>query len=264
MERVRNVMVQEISYYENRLRDWHLNINEKCDTHTIQKLIDNCSDTIKMCKKNNYAYLVTSLNEGDIKRYEVELFAQKLNYYLNNLRTLEIKMGYHVICFNGEDKNISIMKKDIRDIYEYAYRKNNISKTYILFHPKYKYMFNEILLDLRTISKLKQLQYVNTFVDILWIIEKVNKIWQTNEEKFNLENIVFNRINTIEKLQYQCEILDDIINIEENYRLIKKLLKKNTNFYIMNPYEEDTYIKLQEVIIYLSFFGENSREKNYE
>ncbi len=259
-----DIKVKEILNSADKFYDWHFSFNQKCDIVRLRKLVNNCQATLRF-SKDNFNELVEALAEDSIKRYELDLFIRKLDYYLNRIRRLKIELRNHVVNIDIKYKNIKVLRKDFKNILSYTNKKGNVTKFYILTHYKYKYIFNGITSDLRPIKDFKQAKYASLYIEILCMIDELNKVWKLNAEKLQLESITFNFDNVSEKLQFQCVQLHKIYNIHTVYnKSITKVLKKNTCFKALNPYLEDTYERIEEVLDYLCFYNIYLEKKTSE
>ena len=249
-------------YYE-KLGDWHLNILDECDIERIKKLVISCKNTIISTNESDYKSLLDSIKNGDVKRAQLELFLFKLDYYLTKIRCLKLELGYHVVSFNEGYKDIKTLKSDFCHIYKYMSSKKKIKGLYALIHKKYQYILQGSTSDLMIIKSMKQAKYIKIYIELLWLAEEVNKLWQLNISDLRLLNLVFNPENILVKLDNISEGLHKIVDLYIIYnKSIIRLLKKNTCFQTLNPYYESTYDKINDVVNYIYYYDEYIIEKN--
>lgn len=250
-------------YYE-KLGDWHLNIIDKCDIDKIKKLLIGCKNTITIINESDYKHILISLRDGDIKRGELELFLFKLDYYLTKVRSLKLELGCHVVSFNKGYKDVKTLRTDFSHVYRYISSKKEIKGLYTLTHKKYSYILGGSTSDLMSIRSMKQAKYIKIYIELLWLAEEVNKLWGVNVNTLNLFNVSFNPENILVKLEDISQRLHKIAQLYIIYnKSILRLLKKNTCFHALNPYEEYTYDRINDVINYIYYYDEYIIQKTF-
>ncbi|MBC8061142.1 MAG: hypothetical protein H7Y18_10795 [Clostridiaceae bacterium] len=250
-------------YYE-KLVDWHLNVLDQCDLSKIKKLSTSCKNTIMGTKESDYKYLLDSIKNGDIKRTELELFLFKLDYYLYKIRCLKLELGCHIVSFNDGYKDLKTLRADFSHIYKYITRKKEIKGLYKLIHKKYKYILNGSTSDFMNIKAMKQAKYIKVYIELLWVSEEVNKLWQLNVNTLKLKQEVFSQENSLVKLEDISERLHKITNLFILYKKsIVRLLKRNTCYKELNPYDECTYDKINDVVDYIYYYDEYITQKHF-
>ncbi|MBC8060020.1 MAG: hypothetical protein H7Y18_05075 [Clostridiaceae bacterium] len=250
-------------YYE-KLGNWHLNVLDECDIEKIKKLLISCKNTIIITNEGEYKSLLSSIKNGDIKRAELELFLFKLDYYLAKIRCLKLELGCHVVSFNKGYKDTKTLRADFSHIYKYICSKKEVQGLYPLIHKRYGYILQGTTSDLMTLKNMKQAKYIRVYIELLCLAEEVNKLWELNVTTLKLQSVFFNPENILIKLEVISERLHKISQLYIIYtKTILKLLKKNTCFQELNPYDEATYDKINDVISYISYYDKFVIQKTF-
>ena len=259
---IKNKEIYE-KYYE-KLGDWHLNIFDECDVYKLKKLLISCRNTIIITNESDFKPLLDSIKDGHVKRTELELFLFKLDYYLAKIRCIKLELGCHIVTFNEGYKNINTLRTDFSQIYKHIRSKKEIKGFYTLIHKKYRYILKGSTSDFMNIKTIKQAKYIKVYIELLWLTEEVNKLWKLNTGHFKLESYCFSQENILHKLEEISEDLHKISNLFIIYnRFILKLLKKNTSYKQLNPYDQSTYDKVNDVVNYIYYYNECITGKNY-
>jgi len=250
--------------YYDKLENWHLDILSEFDIDKIKNLTTSCKNTIILTNESKYKGLLDSLKNGNIERLDLNMFLFKLEYYMTKIRDLRLELGWHVVSFNEGYKDIKTLRDDFRQIYTYISTKKEIKPLYALFHKKYKYILEGCTSDLMTIKSIKQAKHIKVYIELLWLSEEVNKLWKSNINKLKLDKVFFNAENILLELENITEKLHKIEQLYIIYnKSILRLLKRNTCFQALNPYDESTYDKINDVISYIYNYNEYIIKKTF-
>jgi len=111
---------------------------------------------------------------------------------------------------------------------------------------------------------MKQAKYIKIYIELLWLSEEVNKLWKLNELTLRLPDVSFDPKNILKNLEDTSESLHKIAQLYMIYnKSIQRLLKKNTSFKSLSPYDECTYDKINNVINYIYYYDKYIIEKTF-
>lgn len=244
MRWVGHKMLEEKCY---EINCWHLDNNRKINKNEIKKLCYKCINLLTKYKNSEYDKVIEALKNGKLKRYELEVFISKIDYYLLKINCEAQELGCHIIEIKNEDFIIEKMRKLLEGPHFRLF--NNSRLFHILIKTKYRNIFKGSSVDLREIKNIKQLKYLKNYAEIYYLKNKVINIAINNIDTVFVDNRNLGGKNAIEKLETISEILHNIYSIKDiYYQNIFKLLRKNTPYNIINPYDVESYYIILKII----------------
>jgi hypothetical protein len=233
---------------------WHFDTAHKCDIDKLTRLVKNCEENINIIKNSGYKTLLDGLAKSKIDKVDFIIFLSKIDYYLNKVREIKAELGCHVISFNCGYKDIKTLRSEFYEIYGHISKNGYIKNIYRITHPQYNYILKGVTVDFRNIERMKQARYVCEYIEMLNYTNDINKLWNEYKDVLFLDTNEFTADNICKNLQSAAELLHKISYLYMTYnKSITKLLKRNECFEKLNPFEEGTYKKIGEFLLYIEY-----------
>lgn len=235
------------NYCENI--QWHLDSSKKINKNRIEELCNKNIKVINKFKNGSYEELIVALKSGCLQRNDLGNFLSKIDYYLLKIYYEKQEMGFHVVVVNDKVAYDEEFRSAITKLY-CIFSNNGSSKiSYILLNTKYKDIAKGCAVDLREVQGIKQIKYLKNYAEICFYKKRLKEIYCEQRDRLFLKEWQFNCKNSIEQMENISEALHEIYDIKDIYvNTICKLLRKNTSYMVLNPYEVSSYYEIINII----------------
>lgn len=255
-----NELREEFEKYKPSLEGCCLNLAFNLNVEELIGCAEQCIKSINLIKKGMLKSSLNALEKGEISRTEVEVYYEKIKYYIRKIKMLKRALGVHIVCLPQGVSDLKTLKKDFNHIYIEIKKKGRINEVYRLMHSKFRYIFEGCTSDLRYIDNIKQAKYIKIFIDIEICKKQLKTLLNKAEADIKIENISFEGEKYIEKIEECLLDMEYLLNLRVSYseKLIR-LLKKNVYLGELNCYDDASYKRIKNIaegIYYLKSYKE--------
>ena len=257
---------EEFEKYKPSLEGCCLNLAFSLNIEELIECAGQCLDSIDIIKKGVLKHSLMALQKGEISRTEVEVYFEKIKYYMKKIKMLKVAMGVHVVCLPEGISNLKALKHDFNQIYIEIKKKGRLGEIYRLMHSKFKYIFEGCTSDLRYVENIKQAKYIKLFIDMEICKKQLKMLFDKAVDDIKMEAVSLEGEKFIEKTEKCLSEMQLLLNLRVSYneKLIR-LLKKNVFLIELNCYDEVTYEKIRNIaegIYYLKAYKEAEAYKD--
>lgn len=253
-----NNLENEIKQYADYYEKWFLPKQIDYDLDNAIVFIEKAEDIINTIVTSPLNKIFQNY-DGEVMRPCLEKLLKDGYKLLNEIATSNLKLLEHKVEL-PQGINIDLFISDFSKFKEYLQEKGYVSKSYKLFHKKYKYIFEGCIVDYEAISSKEQMEVIEEYIKNYNSKRKLKHMWNELENDYDIEGIN----EDICLSESMLKLISIIVNWDRDYvGKIDNILKGTTVAENMNWRSVETYEYLKKGLVGLKKLSQYKEIKAY-